>query len=295
MTLAWASRPASTEPHLAPATRPLTGRAPGRARVMGILNVTPDSFHDGGRHVTPEAAVVHARQLVAEGASIIDVGGESSRPGARPVSADEEIRRVVPVIERLRTEFAMPISIDTTKPEVMRAAVAAGATMINDINALRQPGALSAAAELGVPVCLMHMQGEPATMQERPSYEDTAGEVRAFLLGRAEACLTAGIDRRHIILDPGFGFGKLLRHNLALFRALPQLVAEGWPVLVGVSRKSMIGQILGDPAADRLAGSLALALLACQRGATILRVHDVGPTVQALAMLDSIEKKQEIQ
>lgn len=257
---------------------------------MGILNVTPDSFHDGGRHAAPGAAFAHARQLVAEGAGILDVGGESSRPGARPVSAAEEIRRVVPVIERLRAGLDVPVSVDTTKPEVMRAAVAAGATMINDIAALQRPGALDTAAELAVPVCLMHMQGEPATMQQKPGYRDVAAEVRDFLLARAEACLAAGIERRHIFLDPGFGFGKLLPHNIALFRALPDLVAEGWPVLVGVSRKSMIGQILGDPAADRLASSLALAVLARQRGAAILRVHDVGPTVQALAMLEAIEE-----
>ena len=262
---------------------------------MGVLNVTPDSFHDGGRHAAPEAAFAHARRLVAEGAGIIDVGGESSRPGARAVTALEEIRRVVPVIQRLRAELGVPVSIDTTKPEVMRAAVAAGATMINDIAALRRPGALAAAAELGVPVCLMHMQGVPATMQQQPAYRDVAAEVQAFLLERAEACLAAGIDRRHIILDPGFGFGKLLRHNLDLFRALPALVADGFPVLVGVSRKSMIGQLLGDPAVDRLAGSLALALLARQRGAAILRVHDVGPTVQALAMLEAIEENMEKQ
>lgn len=262
---------------------------------MGVLNITPDSFHDGGLHATPEAALAHARRLVAEGADIIDVGGESSRPGARAVTVEEELGRVMPVVERLGAELGVPVSIDTTKPEVMRAAVAAGARMINDVAALRHPGALAAAAELGVPVCLMHMRGQPATMQQQPAYDDVAAEVTAFLLARSEACIAAGIDRRHIILDPGFGFGKLLRHNLDLFRALPQLVAEGFPVLVGVSRKSMIGQLLGDPAADRLPGSLALALLARQRGAAILRVHDVGPTVQALAMLGSIEESNEKQ
>jgi dihydropteroate synthase len=252
-------------------------------RVMGILNVTPDSFSDGGRHARLAEALAHARAMVAEGADLIDVGGESTRPGAAAVSVEEEIRRVVPVVEALAAELPVPISVDTSKPEVMRAAVRAGATLVNDVAALRGPGALETAAALGVPVCLMHMQGEPRTMQRDPRYGDVVGEVAAFLAQRIAACEQAGIPRGRLLVDPGFGFGKTLAHNLALLRGLPALGALGVPVLVGLSRKSMIGALLGDaPVGERLHGSVAAALLAVERGAAIVRVHDVAPTVQAL-------------
>jgi dihydropteroate synthase len=252
-------------------------------RVMGILNVTPDSFSDGGRHARLAEALAHARAMVAEGADLIDVGGESTRPGAAAVSVEEEIRRVVPVVEALAAELPVPISVDTSKPEVMRAAVRAGATLVNDVAALRGPGALETAAALGVPVCLMHMQGEPRTMQRDPRYGDVVGEVAAFLAQRIAACEQAGIPRGRLLVDPGFGFGKTLAHNLALLRGLPALGALGVPVLAGLSRKSMIGALLGDaPVGERLHGSVAAALLAVERGAAIVRVHDVAPTVQAL-------------
>lgn len=264
-----------------------------RPRVMGILNVTPDSFSDGGAFVDPETALARARTMVEEGADIIDVGGESSRPGASPVSAEEEIARVVPVISRIRA--ALPeviISIDTCKPEVMRAAVAAGASLINDIAALRSEGALEAAAELGVPVCLMHMQGEPRTMQLAPHYEDVVREVRDFLAERVDACVAAGMPRERLILDPGIGFGKTVDHNLELLARLDELAIDGLPLLVGVSRKSMIGALLGGrPANERLYASIALATLAAWQGAAILRVHDVRETADALVMCDAVKRK----
>ena len=260
-----------------------------RARVMGILNVTPDSFSDGGDFATREAALRHARQMVADGADLIDVGGESTRPGAPPVSVAEELDRVIPVIEALASELAVPVSVDTSKPEVMRAAVAAGAGLINDVAALRRPGALAAAAALGVPVCLMHMQGEPGTMQQDPAYGDVVAEVAAFLAGRLAACEAAGIPRERLLVDPGFGFGKTLAHNLALLRGLPRLASLGVPVLAGLSRKSMIGALLGGvPVGERLHGSVAAAVLAVERGAAIVRVHDVGPTVQALRIVAAV-------
>ncbi len=255
---------------------------------MGILNVTPDSFSDGGRFIGRADALRRVREMIAEGAGIIDVGGESTRPGARAVAADEELARVIPVIEAIRSESDIPVSIDTSKPEVMRAAVAAGASLINDVRALREPGALAAAAELGVPVCLMHMRGEPRTMQQDPRYDDVVAEVLAFLEQRVAACEAAGIPRERIVLDPGFGFGKTLEHNLALFRALPRFAATGLPVLVGVSRKSMIGQVLEVPVDERLAGSLALASLATWLGAAIIRSHDVRDTVQAVRMIRAV-------
>jgi len=256
---------------------------------MGVLNVTPDSFSDGGDFATHEAALRHARQMVAEGADLIDVGGESTRPGAAAVTVQEELDRVIPVIETLAAELPVPVSIDTSKPEVMRAAVAAGAGLINDVAALRRRGALAAAATLGVPVCLMHMQGEPGTMQRDPTYLDVVGEVRAFLAERLAACAASGIPRERLLVDPGFGFGKTLAHNLALLRGLPRLAELGAPVLVGLSRKSMIGALLGDvPAGQRLHGSVAAAVLAVQRGAAIVRVHDVGPTVQALRVVAAV-------
>lgn len=257
-------------------------------QVMGILNVTPDSFSDGGRFESREAAVAQARRMADEGAAIIDVGGESTRPGARPVSVQEEVDRVVPVVEALHREVAVPISVDTSKPEVMRAAVSAGAALINDVRALRVAGALEAAAELGVPVCLMHMKGEPPTMQDDPRYQDVVGEVVEFLAGRVAACEAAGIGRDKLLLDPGFGFGKRTVHNLALMRHLSAFERIGLPLLVGVSRKSLLGAVLAAPPGERLIGSVALALLLAREGASIVRVHDVGPTAQALALYRAI-------
>jgi dihydropteroate synthase len=230
--------------------------------------------------------------MQAEGAAIIDIGGESTRPGAGPVSAEDEIRRVVPVIEALQVRLTVPISIDTQKPEVMRAAVAAGAGFINDVNALRAPGALEAAAECQVPVCLMHMQGEPRTMQADPHYDDVVDEVSGFLLQRAAACEQAGIAREHILLDPGFGFGKTLQHNLQLLARLETIGALGFPLLVGLSRKSMIGKLLGLDVGERLAASIALAVMAVERGAALVRAHDVAPTWQALQMQVALRAAQ---
>jgi dihydropteroate synthase len=260
-----------------------------RPRVMGILNVTPDSFSDGGLFASVDTALRRARAMAAEGADLIDVGGESTRPASVPVSLQEELDRVIPVIEALARELAVPLSVDTSKPEVMHAAVAAGAGLINDVAALRRPGALAAAASLGVPVCLMHMQGEPGTMQRDPTYDDVVSEVAAFLAARVAACEAAGIERGRLLVDPGFGFGKTLAHNLALLRGLPRLAALGLPVLAGLSRKSMIGALLGDvPVEERLHGSVAAAVLAVERGAAMVRVHDVGPTVQALRILAAV-------
>jgi len=249
---------------------------------MGILNVTPDSFSDGGLYVRSAAAVDRALQMVADGAHIIDVGGESTRPGAEPVSLQEEIARVVPVVEAIRSQSEIPISVDTSKPELMRAAADSGASMINDVRALTIPGAIEAAASAGLPVCLMHMQGQPGNMQSDPQYGDVVEDVRTYLLNRANICESEGISRENIILDPGFGFGKTLGHNLTLLRHLELLVAAGYPVLAGLSRKSMIGQIVDDPGGDRLAGSVTLALYAARKGAHIVRVHDVRQTVDAL-------------
>lgn len=251
---------------------------------MGILNVTPDSFSDGGLYATPQTALAQARAMAAQGADLIDVGGESTRPGAAPVSAQEELDRVVPIVERLARELELPISIDTSKPAVMRAAVAAGAGMINDVRALQADDALTTAAALKVPVCLMHMQGEPCTMQQQPGYTDVVAEVMAFLSDRLRAAAAAGLAADSLLIDPGFGFGKTVDHNLALLRQLRTFAGLGAPVLVGLSRKSMIGQILGLPVGQRLHASVALALLAVQNGANIVRVHDVGPTVEALRL-----------
>ena len=251
-------------------------------RIMGILNVTPDSFSDGGRFTTLENAMIQARRMVAEGATILDVGGESTRPGASPVSVQEELDRVIPVIEAIHNELGTIISIDTSKPAIMREAVNTGAHCINDVYALRAEGALETAAELEVPVCLMHMQGEPRTMQSEPHYEHVVTEVLDFLKDRCDKCTAAGIKQDNIIIDPGFGFGKSLQHNLQLFKALPEFTRLGLPVLVGVSRKSMIGSILNMQVDDRLHGSTALASLAVWLGAGIIRVHDVGPTQQAI-------------
>ena len=255
-----------------------------RPRIMGIVNVTPDSFADGGQHYSTDKAVAHALTLAEQGADILDVGGESSRPGAEEVSLAEELRRVIPVIERLATSSTLPISIDTSKPEVMRAAVAAGAGFINDIFALRRDGALDAAAELGVPVCLMHMQGEPRSMQDAPQYEDVVAEVHSFFTQRLFACEMAGISKKKLLIDPGFGFGKDLEHNLRLLRQLSRFAELGVPVLAGLSRKAMIGKITGRALEDRVVGSAAAALIAVQNGASIVRVHDVAATVDALAI-----------
>jgi dihydropteroate synthase len=258
---------------------------------MGIVNVTPDSFSDGGRFLDANAAIAHARRLIAEGADILDIGGESTRPGAAPVDAAAEIARVVPVIEALRGESAVPISVDTMKPAVARAAMAAGATMWNDVTALAwSPDSPDAAAELGCRVVLMHMQGEPRTMQAAPRYDDVVAEVAAFLQRRAEAALAAGVAREHIWVDPGFGFGKTPAQNLALIRGLPCFAALGFPVLVGASRKRSIPRIAGDASGEdqRLGGSIALALAAAAAGAAAVRVHDVAETVQALAVAAAI-------
>jgi dihydropteroate synthase len=259
-----------------------------RVAIMGILNITPDSFSDGGLFLTRERALKRAIEMVGEGADIIDIGGESTRPGAAAVSVGEELERVVPVIELVRDAVAVPISIDTSQPEVMREAVAAGAGMINDVRALRAEGALSTAAELGVAVCLMHMQGEPRTMQEKPSYGDVVAEVREFLGARRQACVQAGIAPEKIIVDPGFGFGKTVAHNLALLRQLAELKALGAPISVGLSRKSMIEKVLHLPLGERLHASVALAVLAVQNGASIVRVHDVRASREAIRMTEAV-------
>jgi dihydropteroate synthase len=260
-----------------------------RPRVVGILNLTPDSFSDGGIHGSVDEAVAHGLRMVEEGADMLDVGGESTRPGADEVSVDEELHRVLPVIEQLVARTAVPLSIDTSRPEVMRAAVAAGAGMINDVHALRRDGAMDAAAELGVPVCLMHMLGEPGSMQDDPQYDDVVGEVHRFLTDRLFACELAGMDRRKVLVDPGFGFGKTLEHNVALLCALERFANLGGGVYAGLSRKRMIGTLTGRATpADRAAGSAAAALIAVQRGARVVRVHDVLPTVDALAVWQAV-------
>ena len=264
-----------------------------RPAVMGVLNLTPDSFSGDGLAGSIEAACARALALQAAGAAVIDVGGESTRPGAARVSVREELGRVLPVIERLASQLTVPISIDTRHAEVMRAAVAAGAGLINDVAALREPGALAAAAALGVPVILMHMQGEPGFMQQAPHYGDVVAEVATFLVERVTACERAGIARERLLLDPGFGFGKTAEHNLSLLRGLPFLGRQGLPVVAGLSRKSLIGAITGAPVTQRLGGSIALALLAAERGARLLRVHEVEATVQALAMLEAVQEGKE--
>lgn len=260
-----------------------------RPLIMGVVNITPDSFSDGGRFLDPAAAIAHAHRLIEEGADLVDLGAESSRPGAAAVvSVDEELRRLLPVLQGLRGA-PVPVSVDTIKPEVMRAALAEGASMINDINALRSPGAIAAVLASDAAVCLMHMQGTPGTMQQHPRYGDVVAEVNAFLLERVRAVRDAGIAPGRIAIDPGFGFGKTLEHNLELLRHLREFDALGVPVLAGWSRKSSLGKITGKPAADRLAASLAAALIAAQNGARILRVHDVAATRDALAVLAAVE------
>jgi dihydropteroate synthase len=260
-----------------------------RPRVMGIVNVTPDSFSDGGAHDSVDAAVAHGLRLVDEGADLLDIGGESTRPGAAEVSIEEELRRVIPVIERLARDTSVPISIDTSKPEVMRAAVSAGAGMVNDVYGLRRDGALDMAAALGVPVVLMHMQGEPRSMQEAPHYDDVVAEVHRFLAERIFAAEMAGIAKKNIVVDPGFGFGKTTQHNLQLLAQLQRFTELGVPVLAGLSRKKTIGELTGrDDPRERVSGSVAAHLIAAQRGAMLLRVHDVAATVDALKVWNAL-------
>ena len=254
---------------------------------MGIVNVTPDSFSDGGRHLRRDAALAHAQQLIQEGADLLDIGGESTRPGAPLVGVQEELDRIMPVIEGLRG-VPLPLSVDTNKPEVMRAALAAGISMVNDINALQQPDAMAAVAASKAAVCLMHMQGTPQTMQQQPHYQDVLAEVLAFLRARIAAALAAGIARERIVIDPGFGFGKTLAHNLDLLRHLQEFSVLGVPVLAGLSRKSMLGAMTGQDVEHRVHASVAAALLAVQRGAKIVRVHDVGATVDALKVWNAV-------
>ena len=259
---------------------------------MGILNLTPDSFSDGGLFINKDKALRHVQKMIDDGAHIIDIGGESTRPGASEVSIEEECNRVIPLIKSIRKKYDIPISIDTSKTEVMQQAIEAGASMINDVNALQADGAVELAAKLNVPVCIMHMQGQPRTMQHTPEYKDVVQEVKEFLQQRIDVCLKAGIKKENIIIDPGFGFGKTLEHNLALFKHIPEFEKLGIPLLVGVSRKSMIGTILNNAAADkRLHGSIALATLAAWMGANILRVHDVKETADALKCCQAVKNK----
>ena len=254
--------------------------------VMGVVNVTPDSFSDGGKFLSRDAAIEHAHRLIEEGAGIIDIGGESTRPGSDPVPVDEELRRVIPVVEGLKNAPVV-ISVDTSRPEVMRAAAEAGAEIINDVRALRVPGALEAAVETGCAVCLMHMQGEPKTMQVAPTYTDVVNEVKEFLTERAQVCRAAGIADERILIDPGFGFGKNVEHNLALLRRLHEL--GPWPLLVGLSRKSLLVALLGPkPMDERVQGSVVLATLAVLKGARIVRVHDVAATVDAMKIITAV-------
>lgn len=260
-----------------------------RPLVMGILNVTLDSFSDGGRYACRDSALKRVEEMVAEGADIIDVGGESTRPGAEPVAERVEIERVVPLIEAITARFDVPVSVDTSKAEVMRGAVAAGAAMINDVRALREEGALAAAAECAVPVCLMHMQGEPRTMQSAPHYTDPVEDVLLFLRQRMERSIAAGIPKDRLLVDPGFGFGKSLSHNLTLLKELSRFNELGVPLLVGVSRKSMIGAVVNKPVQERLHGSIAAATLALWQGAAVIRVHDVAATVDAVKMCCAVK------
>jgi len=258
-----------------------------RPLLMGVVNVTPDSFSDGGQFISPEKAIAHGRKLIEDGADILDIGGESSRPGAQAVAEQEELARVLPVLKALRD---VPVSIDTRRPSVMRAVLAEGASLINDIEALEAPGALDAVADTDCAVCLMHKKGDPATMQQDPTYEDVTGEVKQYLKTRVAACEIAGIERDRITVDPGFGFGKTVAHNFQLLKHLPELAALGVPVVAGWSRKSTLGAVTGRPVTERLAASLAAALLAVQHGATILRVHDVRETRDALAVMQALGK-----
>jgi dihydropteroate synthase len=256
--------------------------------VMGVLNVTPDSFSDGGRFLSPAAAIEQGLRLAAEGAALIDVGGESTRPGAAPVSVAEELARVVPVVRALSERTTAVISVDTSKPQVMQAAAAAGAGLINDVRALREPGALAAARASGCAVCLMHMQGEPGTMQQAPSYRDVLAEVQAFLGERVDACLAAGLQPDQLLIDPGFGFGKTFEHNLTLLRGLAELARADVPLAVGLSRKALLGKLTGRATHERLYGSVALAVIAALHGARLIRAHDVAATVDALKVVAAL-------
>ncbi len=259
-----------------------------KTQVMGVLNVTPDSFSDGGHFVGRDQALRHAEEMVLEGASIIDVGGESTRPGAAPVSVQQELDRVMPVIEALAGQVDAVLSVDTSTPEVMRAAANAGAHLLNDVRALSRDGALEAAVDTGLPVCLMHMQGQPGTMQLSPQYDDVVEEVVRYLGERIEVCEKAGLKRQQLLVDPGFGFGKTVSHNLRLLKELDRLESLGCPILVGMSRKTMIGDVLGKPVDQRLYGSLAVAVAAAMKGAAIVRVHDVAETVDAISMINAM-------
>lgn len=259
-----------------------------RCLVMGVLNVTPDSFSDGGHFERQDIALSRAEQMIAEGADIVDVGGESTRPGAAAVPVQAELDRVAPIVERLCAEFDVPVSIDTSKAEVMRAAARAGACIVNDVRALREEGTLDSVRDLDVGICLMHMLGQPRTMQQAPEYSDVCDEVAAFLQGRVDACVAAGIARERLLVDPGFGFGKTLQHNLDLLRHLERLVHLGLPVVVGMSRKTMLGQLLDRPVDQRLYGGLALAVLARQNGAAVVRTHDVAPTIDVLKVVEAV-------
>ncbi|WP_413492693.1 dihydropteroate synthase [Morganella psychrotolerans] len=262
-------------------------------QVMGILNVTPDSFSDGGTHNTPVQALAHARRMILEGAAIIDIGGESTRPGAAGVSPEQEAERVIPVVEAIARESDVWISVDTSKALVIREAAKAGAHIINDIRSLTEPGALQAAAISGLPVCVMHMQGEPRTMQQAPHYADVVRDVYAYLDAQVARCIAAGIEKNHIILDPGFGFGKTLAHNYQLLDKLDEFHKLGLPVLAGMSRKSMIGQLMDLPPDERVAGSVACAVIAAMKGAHIIRVHDVKETVQAMKVVEATRLAKE--
>jgi dihydropteroate synthase len=262
-----------------------------KTAVMGVVNVTPDSFSDGGRFLSLEHALRQADTMVREGVAIIDVGGESTRPGAKAVSIDEELDRVIPVISAIAARFDVPVSIDSSKPDVMREAVSAGAGLINDVRALQAEGALAAAAALDAPICLMHMKGEPRTMQRNPQYGDIVADIKAFLCSRIDACVDAGIPSDHLFIDPGFGFGKTLQHNLELLRRLHEFGDMGVPILVGLSRKSMIGALLDQPVDRRLHGSLAVAVIAAWQGANVIRAHDVAATVEALRVHDAVRQE----
>lgn len=262
-------------------------------KVMGILNITPDSFSDGGRYTGTDAALRHAENMLQQGAAIIDVGGESTRPGAAPVTAEAEMERVLPVLDLLVAKLGADVSVDTSKPAVMRAAIDAGAVMINDVYALREPGAIDVVADSNVAVCLMHMQGSPRTMQTDPQYDDVVADIIRFLDSRIDACTSSGIERSRIVVDPGFGFGKALMHNYEILARLSEFASLGCPVLAGVSRKSMIGKLLDLPVSERVTASAVLAALAVERGASILRVHDVKETVQAIRLVEAIKQMRE--
>ena len=262
----------------------------GQWLVMGILNVTPDSFSDGGRFAMLDSAVLHALQMQKEGARVIDIGGESTRPGAMAISLDEELERVIPIIEKIREHSDVAVSIDSSKPEVMQAAINAGANLVNDVNALQNEGAVAVCAKAQIPVCLMHRKGEPQTMQVNPQYADVVEEVKQYLLRRVAVCVDTGISKKNIIIDPGFGFGKSLENNLSLLKGVTEFCALGYPVLIGVSRKSMFGQLLGKDVNERMLASTSAVVIAYQKGARFFRVHDVAETCDALKLCAAVNK-----